>query len=64
MDSFQYERTELDVKIGPESQLREDLADAMKDCAAVPVSHDSGKRKSFQLNSIPAFPFICGSVFL
>lgn len=49
MDSFHYESTELDVVIGPESQLREDLADAMKDCAAITASHDSGKRKSFQI---------------
>jgi hypothetical protein len=35
--------------MGPESQLREDLADAMRDCAVIPVGsgRDSGERKTF-----------------
>ena len=45
MDSFHYESTDSDVVIGPDSQLREDLADAMKDCATVPISRDSGEHR-------------------
>lgn len=45
MDSFHYESTDSDVVIGPDSQLREDLADAMKDCATVPISRDSGEHQ-------------------
>jgi hypothetical protein len=45
LDTFHYENTDSDIIMGPESQLRHDLADAMKDCAAVPVSRDSGERK-------------------
>lgn len=54
MDSFHYESTDSDIVMGPDSQLREDLADAMKDCAAVPISRDSGERK----HPIPLFPFL------
>lgn len=43
MDSFQYENTDVDVVLKPDSQLREDLADAMKDCATISVNHDSGE---------------------
>ncbi|CRK91183.1 CLUMA_CG004867, isoform A [Clunio marinus] len=43
LDSFHYESTDSDIIMGPESQLREDLADAMKDCATVPVGRDSGR---------------------
>lgn len=43
MDSFQYENTDVDIVIKPDSQLREDLADAMKDCATISVNHDSGE---------------------
>lgn len=43
MDSFQYESTDVDVVLKPDSQLREDLADAMKDCATISVNHDSGE---------------------
>lgn len=43
MDSFQYENSDVDVAIKPDSQLREDLADAMKDCATISVNHDSGE---------------------
>lgn len=62
MDSFHYESTDSEIIIGPESQLREDLADAMKDCAAIPVIRDSGKPKTSA--KFHAFPFLCGSVFL
>lgn len=43
LDSFQYENSDEDIVIKPDSQLREDLADAMKDCAAISVNHDSGE---------------------
>lgn len=43
MDSFQYENTDVEVVVKPDSQLREDLADAMKDCATISVNHDSGE---------------------
>lgn len=46
-DSFHYESIDSDIIIGPESQLREDLADAMKDCATAPVGRDSGERQSY-----------------
>lgn len=51
-DSFQYETNELDV-IKPDSQLREDLADAMKDCATISASRDSGELVSrFAVNLV------------
>lgn len=56
-DSFHYESIDTDVIIGPESQLREDLADAMKDCAIVPVGRDSGERQSFDKISLFDFSF-------
>lgn len=61
MDSFHYESTELDVVIGPDSQLREDLADAMKDCATVPISRDSGEH---QRQVSLKFPFFAVRFFL
>lgn len=48
MDSFHYESTDSDVVIGPDSQLREDLADAMKDCAAIPIARDSGEPQTIR----------------
>lgn len=60
MDSFHYESVDSDVVIGPDSQLREDLADAMKDCATIPISRDSGKRQQ----QVSLISFFCGSVFL
>lgn len=57
MDSFHYESTESDIVLGPDSQLREDLADAMRDCAAVPIGRDSGER------NLPFHFLLCGSVF-
>jgi hypothetical protein len=45
-DSFHYESTDTEVISGPDSQLREDLADAMRDCPALPLANrDSGKSK-------------------
>lgn len=44
MDSFHYESTDSDILMGPDSQLREDLADAMRDCAAGGVNRDSGEQ--------------------
>lgn len=54
-DSFHYESIESEVIVGPELQLREDLADAMKDCAAVAISRDSGKQ---QVINFHLFPFL------
>lgn len=62
LDSFHYESTDSDIVMGPESQLREDLADAMRDCAAVGVSRDSGERQCS--GSVSLVAFICGSVVL
>lgn len=45
-DSFHYESTDTEIISGPDSQLREDLADAMRDCPAIPLTNrDSGKSK-------------------
>lgn len=40
LDSFHYESTDSEVISGPDSQLKEDLADAMRDCA--PIIRESG----------------------
>ncbi|KAL7029571.1 hypothetical protein ACKWTF_006290 [Chironomus riparius] len=43
LDSFHYESTDSEIISGPDSQLREDLADAMRDCPAIPLANrDSG----------------------
>lgn len=43
-DSFHYESTDSEVISGPDSQLKEDLADAMRDCPAIPMcSRESGE---------------------
>lgn len=43
LDSFHYESTDSDVVIGPDSQLKEDLADAMRDCATIPINRETGE---------------------
>lgn len=47
LDSFHYESTDSEIVSGPavqDSQLKEDLADAMRDCAPVAIQRESGKR--------------------
>lgn len=44
LDSFHYESTDSDIVLsGPDSQLKEDLADAMQDCAPISMERESGK---------------------
>jgi hypothetical protein len=50
--------------MGPESQLREDLADAMRDCATAPIGRESGELKSSKKKNVSLVSFCCGSVFL
>ena len=40
-DSFHYESTDSDIVVGPDSQLKEDLADAMRDCATLPTNNNN-----------------------
>lgn len=62
MDSFHYESTDSDIIVGPDTQLKEDLADAMRDCATVPNNRESGELK-IDIYGINLFLlFYCGSV--
>ena len=54
-DSFHYESTDSDIVVGPDSQLKEDLADAMRDCATLPANNNN--RETGELCGLSCFNY-------